>query len=318
MPVTHRSPALRLALLATALTLSMGVVSSAWAGADEDKRAQDATRVLTTIQQIPESGIPDKLLDEGRAIVVVPDALKVGLVLGGRRGHGLLSVKRPDGTWSNPSFIKLTGGSIGFQAGVQSADIVLVFRNDRSLESIVNGKFTLGADAGVAAGPVGRNAAAATDGQLKAEIWSWSRARGLFAGIALDGAVLSIDDAANESVYGRDTTPRMIFEGREPQRPSDAVVGFRDRLEEASNIARNARSSRASDEAARYGEAAPAPAAATAPAGAPATTTQPLNAPAQNAAQPVAAPAAQPEPQPQPFQPVNDNPATSEPLPATP
>jgi lipid-binding SYLF domain-containing protein len=324
MPVTNRSLSLRLALLATALTLSMGVVTSAWAGADEDKRAQDATRVLTTIQQIPESGIPDKLLDEGRAIVVVPDALKVGLVIGGRRGHGLLSVKRPDGTWSNPSFIKLTGGSIGFQAGVQSADIVLVFRNDRSLDSIVNGKVTLGADAGVAAGPVGRNAAAATDGQLKAEIWSWSRARGLFAGVALDGAVLSIDDAANESVYGRDTTPRMIFEGREPQRPSDAVVGFRDRLEEASNIARNARNARASDEAARYNGPAPTgsqpvgaqPASTTA---APGTATQPLNAPVNAPTQQgtTTQPAPQADPQPQPFQPVNDNPATSEPLPAT-
>ena len=109
---------------------------------------------------------------------------------------------------------------------MQSADVVLVFRSDRGLDSIVNGKFTLGADAGVAAGPVGRNAATATDGQLKAEIWSWSRARGLFAGVALDGAVLSIDDDANEAVYGRDTTPRMIFEGRADGQPSNAVVGF--------------------------------------------------------------------------------------------
>ena len=99
---------------------------------------------------------------------------------------------------------------------MQSSDIVLVFRSDRGLESIVNGKFTLGADASVAAGPVGRNASTATDGELKAEIWSWSRARGLFAGVALDGAVLAIDDAANEAVYGRDSTPRMIFEGRVP------------------------------------------------------------------------------------------------------
>src|SRR3546814_4163815 len=113
-----------------------------------------------------------------------------------------MSVKTPEGVWSNPVFVKLTGGSIGFQAGVQSADVVLVFRNDRSLESIVNGKVTLGADAGVAAGPVGRSAALATDGQLKAVIWSWSRARGLFVGVALDGAVLSLDDEATQAVYG--------------------------------------------------------------------------------------------------------------------
>jgi hypothetical protein len=118
--------------------------------------------------------------------------------------------------------------------------VVLVFRNDRSLDSIVNGKFTLGADAGVAAGPVGRNASAATDGQLKAEIWSWSRARGLFAGVALDGAVLQIDDEANTSVYGSAATPRAIFESRAGQ-PSSAVVGFRDQLEEVTELARGNR-----------------------------------------------------------------------------
>ncbi|KQZ56815.1 hypothetical protein ASD53_09940 [Lysobacter sp. Root559] len=227
----------RLALL----VLSLSFAASAVAGPDEDARARNAVRVLSDIQQIPESAIPDKLFDEARAIVVVPDTLKVGLVLGGRRGHGLVSVKNPDGTWSNPSFVKLTGGSIGFQAGVQSSDIVLVFRGERGLDSIVNGKITLGADAGVAAGPVGRSAAAATDGQLKAEIWSWSRARGLFAGVALDGAVLQIDDQANQVVYGNGTTPRMIFEGRSAQAPSEAVVDFRDRLEEASAIARTNR-----------------------------------------------------------------------------
>jgi len=271
------------------LSLALGVATAAVAGPQEDDRARQAVRVLTDIQQIPESGIPDKLLDEARGIVVVPDALKVGLVLGGRRGHGLLSVKNADGTWSNPSYVKLTGGSIGFQAGVQSADIVLVFRSDRGLDNIVNGKVTLGADAGVAAGPVGRNAATATDGQLKAEIWSWSRARGLFAGIALDGAVLSIDDAANESVYGRDTTPRMIFEGRAAGQPSTAVVDFRDRLEEASNIARTARSSASADAHARA--AAPRPVAAsttaTAPAAAGSATTAPLHGP-QQAQQPSA------------------------------
>src|SRR5688500_3497769 len=220
----------------------MSVTALAWAGREEDARAQNAIRVMTDIQAIPESAIPDKLLDEARAIVIVPDTIKAGLVLGGRRGHGMLSVKNPDGSWSNPSFVSLTGGSIGFQVGVQSADIVLVFRSDRGLESIVNGKFTLGADAGVAAGPMGRNASTATDGELKAEIWSWSRARGLFAGVALDGAVLSIDDAANEAVYGRDTTPRMIFEGRANAQPSDAIVAFRDQLEEASASARANRS----------------------------------------------------------------------------
>ena len=275
---------------AIALAVAMAVASaSAVAGPREDERARNAVRVLSEVQGIPESAIPDKLLDDAKAIVVVPDTIKVALALGGRRGHGLLSVKSPDGTWSNPSYIKLTGGSVGFQAGVQSSDVVLVFRNDRSLESIVNGKITLGADAGVAAGPVGRNAAAATDGQLKAEIWSWSRSRGLFAGVALDGAALTIDDAANEAVYGRDTTPRMIFEGRATGQPSSAVVDFRDRLEEATAIARSAR-----------GSSAPAPAAAASST----VSTAPV------ASQPVTT-----EAQPQGFQPVEENPATVEPLP---
>ena len=279
MPRLPRLAVLLLALSATATTV---------AGPIQDERARNAVRVLADIQRIPDSAIPDKLLDEARAIVVVPDTLKIGLVFGARRGRGLVSVKNPDGTWSNPSFVTLTGASIGFQAGVQSADVVLVFRSDRGLDSIVNGKITLGADAGVAAGPVGRNAATATDGQLKAEIWSWSRARGLFAGVALDGAVLSIDDAANEAVYGRDTTPRMIFEGRAAGPPSNAVVDFRDRLEEATAAARASRN----DGAAPTRVPAPAPAAVTAPLSAP--------------------PA--PDPQPQPFETV-ESPAKVEPLP---
>ncbi|NDK39450.1 hypothetical protein DT603_11405 [Pseudoxanthomonas gei] len=240
MPVLNCFPASRLSRLAVVLAAST-FASHAMAGPVEDQRATNAVRVLTEIQQIPEQGIPDKLLDEGKAVVVIPDTLKVGLVVGARRGHGLMSVKNRDGSWSQPVFVKLTGGSIGFQAGVQSSDVVLVFRNDRNLENIVNGKVTLGADAGVAAGPVGRNASASTDGQLKAEIWSWSRARGLFAGVALDGAVLQIDDDANVAVYGSAATPRAIFESR-AELPSDAVVGFRDQLEEATAIARAARS----------------------------------------------------------------------------
>ncbi len=277
-----------------ALLFLLVFTGAAIAGVAEDERARNAVRVLTDIQAIPESAIPDKLFDEARAIVVVPDTIKAGFIIGGRRGHGLLSVRSPDGSWSNPSFVRLTGGSIGLQAGVQSADIVLVFRSDRGLESIVNGKFTLGADAGVAAGPVGRNASAQTDGEMKAEIWSWSRARGLFAGVALDGAVLSIDDPANEAVYGRDTTPRMIFEGRATQRPSDAVVAFRDRLEETTAAAH----------AARTPAAATTAITATSHSADPATT--------GSTATPVA-PAV-----PGSFEPVQDNPATAQPLPPAP
>ena len=227
----------RLALVLAGLLAATAAV----AGERENVRADDAVRVVRQIQAIPEASIPDRLLDEAKAIVVVPDTIKAGFVLGGRRGLGLMSVKSLDGTWSNPVFVKLAGASFGLQAGVQSADVILVFRSDRGVDSIVNGKITLGADAGIAAGPVGRNASAATDGELKAEIWSWSRARGLFAGVALDGAVLSIDNGANRTAYGEGTTPRAVFEGRAPHAPSAASTGFRDALEEATAAARQAR-----------------------------------------------------------------------------
>ena len=258
----------RLALILAGLLATTAAV----AGQREDVRADDAVRVVKQIQSIPESAIPDRLLDEAKAIVVVPDTIKAGFMLGGRRGLGLMSVKSPDGTWSNPVFVKLAGASFGLQAGVQSADVILVFRSERGVDSIVNGKFTLGADAGIAAGPVGRNAAAATDGALKAEIWSWSRARGLFAGVALDGAVLSIDNGANRTAYGSGVTPRMIFEGRAPQAPSAPIVAFRDALEEATAAARYARRGASAPAA----PAQPSPAAATVQpldAGNPATTT---------------------------------------------
>jgi lipid-binding SYLF domain-containing protein len=215
-------------LLALLLLLLTGTGS---AGEREDQRAADAARVLDEIMRAPDQAIPSRMLDDAQAIAVIPNVVKASFILGGRSGKGLISVRSADGTWSNPSFVKLTGGSIGFQAGVQSTDVVLVFRSRGGVDSIVNGKFTLGADAAVAAGPVGRTAQASTDGQLKAEIYSYSRARGLFAGVALDGAVIAIDHRANQSIYGRNTTPRAIFEGR-TGRPSSPVVDLRDRLEE--------------------------------------------------------------------------------------
>ncbi len=217
---------------ALAVVLSM-VTTPARAGSKENTRASNAVQVLDEVMRMPEQAIPSRMLDSAHAIAVIPNVVKAGLVVGGRHGRGLVSVRRADGSWSHPSYVRLTGGSIGFQAGVQSTDVVLVFRTARGVDSIVNGKFTLGADASVAAGPVGRTAEASTDGQLKAEIYSYSRSRGLFAGVALDGAVLAIDHDANEAVYGPNTTPRAAFEGRVNQ-VSDPIVDFRDRLEEYS------------------------------------------------------------------------------------
>ena len=204
---------------------------TAQAAEPELKRAENAVRVLNEIMQAPDKAIPRDLLQTAHAIVVVPDVLKAGFVIGGRRGEGLIAVKARDGTWSNPAFVNLTGGSVGFQVGVSSTDVVLVFRTERGVDSIVHGKFTIGADASAAAGPVGRTAQASTDAQLKAEIFSYSRARGLFAGVAFDGSVLSIDNNSNQLIYGDGVTPRRIFEGGVSDVPA-ALVDFRDRLEE--------------------------------------------------------------------------------------
>jgi len=225
---SSRAPFVPFLLLCAALA-----APAAHAGPSEESRAENAVRVLTEIMQAPDKGIPEDLLRKAEAVVVVPDLVKAGFVLGGSRGKGLMAVRAPDGTWTNPSFVTMTGGSVGFQAGVQGIDVVLVFRTRRGADSVVNGKFTLGADASVAAGPVGRSASALTDAQLKAEIYAWSRARGLFAGIALDGSVLAIDHEANQAVYGADMTPRRIFAGAVENVPGPVVV-FRDALEEHS------------------------------------------------------------------------------------
>lgn len=218
----------RLSLFAVAFLLAVSVVH---AGEDELKRAREAVRVLDEIMQAPDKRLPGKLLRDAYAVAVIPGVLKAGFIVGGRHGEGLIAVKSPDGTWSNPSFVGMGGGSIGFQAGVQSTDVILVFRSERGVDSIAHGKFTLGADASVAAGPVGRDAQASTDAQLKAEIFSYSRSRGLFAGVALDGSVISIDHDANQAIYGQGVTSRRIFEGGVENVPA-IVVEFRDRLEE--------------------------------------------------------------------------------------
>jgi lipid-binding SYLF domain-containing protein len=218
-------------LLLSIAAATLLAMTPAHAGRKEQQRAETALQVLRQVQSTPDSNIPASLLSRAHAIAVIPSVVKVGLMIGGRRGKGLISVRQADGTWSNPAFISITGGSFGFQAGVQSADIILVFRTPRGIDNLVAGKFTLGADASVAAGPVGRQGSAATDIELKAEILSYARARGLFAGVALDGSVLGIDYDAIERVYGRGTSPRALFEGRVQGAPG-FIVDFRDQLEE--------------------------------------------------------------------------------------
>lgn len=170
----------------------------------ELEKVNDAITVIEEMVEIPEEGIPEALLSKAYGIAIIPKVIKAAWVVGGRFGKGVLLVRNERGQWGNPSFIRIAGGSVGWQIGVQSVDIILVFKRKKSIESITEGKITLGADAAVAAGPVGRRAEMSTDIELKAEIYSYSRSRGLFAGVSIEGSAIQIDEDANASFYDRD------------------------------------------------------------------------------------------------------------------
>jgi lipid-binding SYLF domain-containing protein len=194
------------ALLGCALWLAMSVTAMAQLRHDVSYARQDAvvrssTAVLNEIMAIPFSGIPASMLADAHGVAIIPNVIKGGFVVGARYGRGVLLVREETGQWHAPVFITLTGGNIGWQAGVQATDLILVFRTRRSVDGILAGKFTLGADAAAAAGPVGRQAAAATDRHLAAEILSYSRSRGLFAGVSVDGSVIQIDSLATGAYY---------------------------------------------------------------------------------------------------------------------
>ncbi len=186
--------------LLAALTLT-GAAAAAHAQAREEGRLLYAGQVLQELRGQRDQAIPDRLLARAYGIAVFPDLTKVAFFAGGRRGHGVLVVRDKQGRFTDPVFITMTGGSFGWQWGVQLTDIVLVFTTPKGVEGINGGKVTLGAGASVAAGPVGRDASAATDAGFKAEVYSYSRNKGVFAGIALDGSVITIDDAANAAFY---------------------------------------------------------------------------------------------------------------------
>lgn len=182
------------------------------AASREEQRVADSADVLDQFLRIPEQNIPSALLARAYAVAVVPGVVRIGFGLGARRGKGILVVRQEDGSWSNPAFITLTGGSLGFQAGVQRTDVVLVFKSRRGVDNIANGKLTLGADASVAAGPVGRSVEGATDIRFEAEIVSYSRARGIFAGVSFAGSGVTMDRKANAAFYSSPSmTPENIF-----------------------------------------------------------------------------------------------------------
>lgn len=182
---------------------------------DEQAKLREVTAVVDEMLAMNEQAIPRRILEDAHAIAVLPGVVKAGFLFAGRRGRGVLLV-RHDTTWSAPAFLTITGGSFGLQAGASSTDVVLVFRNRGSVTSLIDGKLTLGGTVSVAAGPAGRSAEAATDARLKAEIYSYSRSRGAFAGLSIEGAQLSFSQTNNRAVYGRDASVHDILYGDTP------------------------------------------------------------------------------------------------------
>ena len=200
------------ALSAALVSVSLSAQKSA---EDEIKKVTEAATVLDEIMAAPDKAIPSTVLEKAEGIAVFPGLLKGGLGIGAQRGHGVLSVRdKKNGGWSNPAFLTITGGSLGAQIGLQAIDLVLVIENQRGLQQLVKNQFKVGADAGVAAGPVGRDASASTDIQMRAQILSYSRSRGLFAGVTLNGSTIKQDRDANERYYGTAyRTSQIVFDG---------------------------------------------------------------------------------------------------------
>jgi len=197
---------------------------------DEIKRIGEATMVLDEIMGASDKSVPRAIMEKAEGIAVFPSMLKGGLVVGASHGRGIISVRdKKNGGWSSPAFLTITGGSFGAQIGAQAIDLVLVINGQRGLEQLVKNQFKIGADASVAAGPVGRDASASTDLQMRAQILSYSRSRGLFAGVTLNGSTIRQDRDANERLYSVGyRTGQIVFDGMGGS--PDSVKAWKDAL----------------------------------------------------------------------------------------
>lgn len=231
---------MRLKKLSIAICVAMVLSAvSSWAidKAEESDRVENAAKVLNEITATPDKGIPESIMKNAKCVAVIPSLVKAGFVFGGQYGRGVASCRTANG-WSAPAPILVGGGSWGLQIGGEAVDLVLLVMNDKGLQSLLNSKFKLGADASAAAGPVGRQAQADTDVAMKAEVLTYSRARGIFAGVTLNGAVVKQDDDATRVLYDKDATYQSILRG-EVKPPSEAAE-FMAALKKFSNQAETA------------------------------------------------------------------------------
>ena len=206
--------------------LLIGTASTGFAQSDEADRVREAGAILGEIMSAPDKAIPASVLEKAEAIAVFPSTIKGAFIVGAQRGKGVISVRdKTRAEWSPPAFLTLTGGSVGFQIGGQAVDVILVVMNRRGLENLLQNQFEIGGEASATAGPVGRDAAASTDIQLRAEILSYSRSRGLFAGISLKGAAIRQDQGSNETFYGsRFRTRDVVLDGKATKPQSAEAV----------------------------------------------------------------------------------------------
>ena len=212
----------KIAIAAAALlSLTTGMFASERRDADLD-RLQTSSTVLSQIMSAPDRAIPDSIMSGAKCIAIIPSSMKASFIFGANYGKGVATCRTEKG-WSSPTFFKLTGGSFGFQAGGQASDLVLIIRTDDGMKQLLHSKFKLGADASAAAGPVGRDAQASTDLTMRAQVLTYSRARGLFLGVSLSGGVIKQDDADTQAFYGKDWTYYSLLRGEVPP-PKDAEV----------------------------------------------------------------------------------------------
>jgi SH3 domain-containing YSC84-like protein 1 len=196
--------------------LSLGAASTTWAAQnreDVQNRLDNATTVLHEIMGAPDKGVPEEVMEHAKCIAVVPNMIKAGLIFGGQNGRGVATCRTEKG-WSAPAFFAITGGNWGLQIGVEGVDLVMVFEGEKGMQRMLSSNFQIGADASAAAGPVGRHASANTDWKMDTEVLTYSRAKGIFAGLTLTGANLRRDDDSMDAYYGNDVSTRSALEGK--------------------------------------------------------------------------------------------------------